>query len=109
MITINVALLLEVCAGIGVVCGTGVWVRRLLKPLTKPLEDIKKEVANHAEFLNRDKKEIELLKNQNTINIKTIHLLLEVNLAILEHLETGNATHKMAESKEKIQKFLIEN
>ena len=102
-------LFLEICTGIGIICATGVWIRKLLKPLTKPLEDIKKEISNHASFLDRDKKEISLLKDQNTLNTKTIHLLLEVNLAILEHLETGNATNKMAESKEKVQKFLIEH
>lgn len=109
MITINATLFLEICTGIGIVCATGVWIRKLLKPLTKPLEDIKKEVSNHATFLDRDKKEIALLKDQNALNTKTIHLLLEVNLAILEHLETGNATNKMAESKKKVQNFLIEH
>ena len=109
MITINMTLFLEICTSIGIICATGVWIRKLLKPLTKPLEDIKKEVSNHATFLDRDKKEISLLKDQNAVNTKTIHLLLEVNLAILEHLETGNATNKMAESKKKIQTFLIEN
>ena len=109
MITINVTLLLEICTGIGIICGTGVWVQRLLKPLTKPLEDMKKEISEHAGLLDRDTKELKLLKDQNALNTKTIHLLLEVNLAILEHLETGNATDKMAESKKKIQNFLIEN
>ena len=79
LITINMTLFLEICTGIGIICATGVWIRKLLKPLTKPLEDIKKEVSNHANFLDRDKKEISLLKDQNAVNTKTIHLLLEVN------------------------------
>ena len=108
MVTINLTLLLEVCTGIGIICGTGVWIRKLLKPLTKPLEDIKKEIAKHALYLDSDKKELAELKTQGAENTKTIKLILEVLLAVLEHLETDNATHKIADGKTKIQNFLIE-
>ena len=39
---------------------------------------------------------------------RAISLLLEDDLAILEHLRTSNNTGKMAEQESKVQKFLIE-
>ncbi len=58
--------------------------------------------------LDNDNKRIKKLEDEMGFMYKAISLLLQDDIAILEHLRTNNATGKMAEQEEKVQKFLIE-
>lgn len=58
--------------------------------------------------LDNDNKRIKKLEEEMGFMYKAISLLLQDDIAILEHLRTNNATGKMAEQEQKVQKFLIE-
>ena len=58
-------------------------------------------------FKNDDNK-IKALEDQSAFLFKAISLLLEDDIAILEHLRTNNNTGKMAKQEEEVHKFLTE-
>lgn len=55
-----------------------------------------------------DEKRIEALEKNSVFMFKAISLLLEDDIAILEHLRTNNNTGKMAEQEAVIHQFLTE-
>lgn len=84
-----------------------------VKYLKKELKDgvvemLKDEFSGIDTKLDNDNKRIKALEDQNGFILKAISLLLQDDLAILEHLRTDNNTGKMAEQEEKVQAFLIE-
>lgn len=84
-----------------------------IKYLKKELKDgvvemLKDEFDDIDKKLDNDNKRIKTLEDQSAFILKAISLLLQDDLAILEHLRTSNNTGKMAEQEQKVQKFLIE-
>lgn len=84
-----------------------------VKYLKKELKDgivemLKDEFKGVDDKLDNDNKRIKALEDQSAFILKAISLLLQDDLAILEHLRTSNNTGKMAEQEEKVQQFLIE-
>ncbi len=94
-----------------ILCGGALYAG--LKYLKKVLKDgivemLKDEFTGIDDKLDNDNKRIKALEDQTAFILKAISLLLQDDLAILEHLRTDNNTGKMAEQEEKVQKFLIE-
>lgn len=84
-----------------------------VKYLKKELKDgivemLKDEFKGVDTKLDSDNKRIKALEEQSAFMLKAISLLLQDDLAILEHLRTSNNTGKMAEQEQKVQQFLIE-
>lgn len=84
-------------------------VKYLKKELKDGIVEMLKDQFNSVDDkLDNDNKRIKALEDQTAFILKAISLLLQDDLAILEHLRTDNNTGKMAEQEEKVQKFLIE-
>ena len=79
--------------------------KELKEAITEMLED---EFKSVDEKLDKDNKRIKDLEDANKFMYKAISLLLQDDLAILEHLRTNNSTGKMAEQEQKVQEFLIQ-
>lgn len=79
--------------------------KELKDAITEMLQDEFKSVGAKLDIDNRRIKDLE---EQNKFIYKAISLLLQDDLAILEHLRTDNNTGKMAEQEQKVQQFLIE-
>lgn len=73
----------------------------ILEMLKESFKDVDKKFDN-------DNKRINELEKQLGFILRAISLLLQDDLAILEHLRTDNNTGKMAEQEQKVQDFLIE-
>lgn len=71
-------------------------------------EMLKDEFKSVDEKLDKDNRRIKDLEDQQKFLYKAISLLLQDDLAILEHLRTDNATGKMAQQEAKVQEFLIQ-
>ena len=71
-------------------------------------EMLKEEFESVNDKLDKDNKRIRDLEDANKFMYKAISLLLQDDLAILEHLRTNNSTGKMAEQEQKVQDFLIQ-
>lgn len=84
-----------------------------IKYLKKEVKDaisemLKDEFKSVDDKLDSDNKRIKDLEDANKFMYKAISLLLQDDLAILEHLRTNNSTGKMKEQEKKVQDFLIE-
>lgn len=84
-------------------------VKYLKKELKEALVDmLKDQFKSVDEKLDNDNKRIKELEDKMGFMYKAISLLLQDDLAILEHLRTDNNTGKMAEQEQKVQDFLIQ-
>lgn len=71
-------------------------------------EMLKSQFEDVDKKLDNDNRRINDLEDQMKFMYKAISLLLQDDLAILEHLRTNNSTGKMAEQEKKVQDFLIQ-
>lgn len=84
-----------------------------VKYLKKELKDgilsmLKGQFDSIDDKFENDDERIKKLEDQSLFIFKAISLLLEDDLAILEHLRTSNNTGKMAEQEDEVHKFLTE-
>lgn len=84
-----------------------------VKYLKKELKDgiismLKEQFDRIDKKFSSDDNKIKALEDQSAFLFKAISLLLEDDIAILEHLRTNNATGKMAKQEDEIHKFLTE-
>ena len=84
-----------------------------VKYLKKELKDgitlmLKEQFDSIDKKFSSDDNRIKALEDQSVFLFKAISLLLEDDLAILEHLRTSNNTGKMAEQEDEVHKFLTE-
>lgn len=83
-------------------------VKLLKKELKEAItEMLKDEFKSVDDKLDNDNRRIKDLEEQTKFMYKAISLLLQDDLAILEHLRTDNNTGKMAEQEKLVQEFLI--
>lgn len=84
-----------------------------VKYLKKELKDgirlmLKEQFDGIDKKLDSDDNRIKALEDQSVFLFRAISLLLEDDLAILEHLRTSNNTGKMAKQEDEVHKFLTE-
>lgn len=84
-----------------------------VKYLKKELKDgilsmLKEQFDNIDDKFENDDERIKKLEDQSLFLFKAISLLLEDDIAILEHLRTNNNTGKMAKQEDEVHKFLTE-
>lgn len=73
----------------------------IMSMLEEQFDSIDKKFEN-------DDKRIKTLEDQSVFMFRAISLLLEDDIAILEHLRTNNNTGKMAKQEDEVHKFLTE-
>lgn len=84
-------------------------VKYLKKEMKEAISEmLKDQFEDIDDKLDKDNRRIKDLEDANKFMYKAISLLLQDDLAILEHLRTNNSTGKMAEQEQKVQAFLIE-
>lgn len=84
-------------------------VKLLRKELKEAIREmLKSQFDDVDKKLDNDNKRMNDLEKQTQFLYKAISLLLQDDLAILEHLRTNNSTGKMKEQEQKVQDFLIE-
>lgn len=99
----------QVAAAIAFVVALYGGVKYLKKEIKAAISEmLKDEFASVDKKLDADNRRIKDLEDQNKFMYKAISLLLQDDLAILEHLRTNNSTGKMAEQEEKVQDFLVQ-
>ena len=99
----------EIAALIVFIGGLYLGVKQLKKELKEAItEMLKDQFESVDKKLDSDNKRIKALEESNQFLYKAISLLLQDDLAILEHLRTNNSTGKMADQEQKVQQFLID-
>lgn len=107
VITIDV--LLKVCAGVSCVGLALSYLIKTIKALFRPADEYIKKIQKHDELFANDKKRLDNIESIITDIRECTMLLLESQVATLEHLEDGNHTKMLQEKKNKIDKFLYEH
>ena len=99
----------EIAAFVVFIGGLYLGVKQLKKELKEAITEMLKDQFDSADKkLDNDNRRINDLEDQMKFMYKAISLLLQDDLAILEHLRTNNSTGKMAEQEQKVQDFLIQ-
>lgn len=99
----------EIAALIVFIGGLYLGVKQLKKELKEAItEMLKDQFESVDKKLDSDNKRIKALEESNQFLYKAISLLLQDDLAILEHLRTNNSTGKMADQEKLVQDFLIQ-
>lgn len=99
----------QVAAAIAFVVALYGGVKYLKKEIKAAISEmLKDEFASVDKKLDADNRRIKDLEDQNKFMYKAISLLLQDDLAILEHLRTNNSTGKMVEQEQKVQNFLVQ-
>lgn len=99
----------EIATFVVFIGGLYLGVKQLKKELKEAIVEMLKDQFESVDSkLDSDNKRIKALEESNQFLYKAISLLLQDDLAILEHLRTNNSTGKMAEQEQKVQDFLIE-
>ena len=99
----------QIAAAVVFIGGLYAGVKYLKKELKDAiLEMLKESFKDVDKKFDNDNKRINELEKQLGFILGAISLLLQDDLAILEHLRTDNNTGKMAEQEQKVQDFLIE-
>lgn len=106
---ITVDILLKICAGISCVGLALSYLIKTIKTLFKPADEYIKKIQKHDELFANDKKRLDNIESIITDIRECTMLLLESQVATLEHLEDGNHTKMLQEKKNKIDKFLYEH
>lgn len=102
-ITLNLTHLLAFCVGFTTLCVAGSWLIKILSPIKKPVEDMKRELDKHDKAIKEHGEHLDTLDEIAKENTEALKLLFEVNLALLSTVDSDRAT-KM---QDKINKFLI--
>ena len=98
----------EIAAFVVFIGGLYLGVKQLKKELKEAITEMLKDQFDSADKkLDNDNRRINDLEDQMKFMYKAISLLLQDDLAILEHLRTNNSTGKMAEQEKLVQEFLI--
>lgn len=105
MITVSIkelfAYFLAFCVGFTTICVAGGHLVKIVQAARKPSKEVR-------QMLDNDNKRLKALEDTVAFLAKAISLLLQDDLAILEHLRTSNNTGKMAEQEGKLNDFLTE-
>lgn len=94
--TITSEQILGICVFISALWG--VW--KIVKEIKKPKEDLVAKVELHDKLLKKDN---ERLKEMETSN----KLILQCLLIIINHDITGNGIEEMKETRDELQKYII--
>ncbi len=80
---------------------TSIWaVRKIVKEINEPNDELKKIVKRHSEALDRDNQRL----NKTDEDMK---MILEVLYVTLEHQITGNHNNDMEATRKKLNEYLI--
>lgn len=108
MITISTSYLLEWCAIIVAIGGAITYLVKGINTAKRPIEELQRQLDEHLDMLARDKRRLDDLERQIQGHDGINRLMLECLLAVLGHLEEGNHTQQMAETRKKVELFLLE-
>lgn len=97
---ITIQTVLAICAGFSAICVAVGWLIKVVKAVRKPSTDIREKLDNDNKRIKRLEEAMDYLKS-------SISLLMRCDMAIVEHLQTNNATGQMQQVEHDIQEFLL--
>lgn len=106
-IELNVATIIYVCTCIITIGGAVKILLEAKKALEKPLDDVKTQFEKYDEYFTNDKKHLEKLDAIAEENVKSINMLVDIDLTMLRHMSDGNHTGEINKKIKKIEDWLF--
>lgn len=103
---LTIDILLKICASIAVIGAAIVYIYKTIMFLKQPADKVTKKIAKHDELFANDKARLDNLEHMMVDMRRCMVLLLESEVAVLEHLEDGNHTKALQEKKSNIANYL---
>lgn len=95
------------CVTIAVVGAAVAYIYKALRFAKKPADVLEKRLGHIEECLDRDNKRIRLLEDSNETLMEFLTLIVKSTELELEHMETNNATGKLAAMRKDLNNFLV--
>lgn len=102
IITLTFNQFMKFCAAFTAICVAGGWAAKILAKAISPVVNAKRKLTTADARLDD-------LESTRQEFADAIALMLETNMAVLNHLRTDNNTGVMAELEKKIDEFLIKS
>ena len=103
---ITVDILLKVCTSIAAVGLALTYMYRTYKFVKQPADRVTEKIEKHDKLFANDKARLDNLEHMMVDMRRCMVLLLESEVAVLEHLEDGNHTKALQEKKRNIADYL---
>ena len=120
-VTLDIVFLLELCGAIVAVGAALAYIKKFIKPLFKPVEELNARMDGFDEKLKaleekqlqcvsyfaNDKQRLDSHEKLLTERAQDYIIMMESIALLMKHAETGNNTGEVAEGREKLEKYLI--
>ena len=103
---ITVDIFLKICAGVSAIGLAITYIYRTYKFVKQPADKVTKKIERHDELFANDKARLDNLEHMMVDLRRCLILLLESEVAVLEHLEDGNHTQALKDKKKNIADYL---
>ena len=103
---VTVDILLKVCTSIAAVGLALTYMYRTYKFVKQPADRVTEKIEKHDKLFANDKARLDNLEHMMVDMRRCMVLLLESEVAVLEHLEDGNHTKALQEKKKNIADYL---
>lgn len=103
---LGIDVFLKFCVGISTIGLALTYLYRTYKFVKKPADEITDKIKEHDGYFANDKARLDNLEHMMVDMRKCMVLLLESEVAVLEHLEDGNHTKDLQEKKRNIDNYL---
>ena len=106
---ITIDALLKICAAIAAIGAAMTYIYRTYIFVKQPADKVTEKIEKHDKLLTNDKARLDNLEYMMVDMRRCMILLLESEVAVLEHLEDGNHTKALQEKKSNIANYLYEH
>ena len=106
---ITIDTFLKVCATIAATGAAVVYIYKTILFIKQPADNIISKIRKHEELFANDKARLDTLEYMINDMRRCMMLLLESEVAVLEHLKDGNHTNALNEKKNNIVNYLYEH
>ena len=103
---VTVDILLKVCTSIAAVGLALTYMYKTYKFVKQPADKVTEKIEKHDKLFANDKARLDNLEHMMVDMRRCMVLLLESEVAVLEHLEDGNHTKALQEKKKNIADYL---
>lgn len=106
-IELNVATIIYVCTCIITIGGAVKILIEAKKALEKPLDEVKAQFEKYDAYFTNDKNHLDKLDAIAEENVKSINMLVDIDLTMLRHMSDGNHTGEINQKIKKIEDWLF--
>lgn len=106
-VELNMVTIIYVCTCVVTIGGAVKILAEARKALQKPLDEIHDRFDKYDQYFTADKKHLDRLDEIAEENLRSINMLVDIDLTMLRHMSDGNHTGEINEKIKKIEDWLF--